>query len=195
MSLKNQYTTADYVQWDEAMSLVRRLYRDGNYKMSLLIGCGCFFGLRYSDLKTLRWEQLINGDSFVIFEHKTGKRREIRINRGIQQHIIDCYRAMGIQDDSLPCFRTRFGSILSVQMANRHLKLIKAKYQVKAKNFSTHSLRKTFGRKVVDMAGSDAEMALIKLSELYNHSSPQITRRYLGLRQEELGELYDSLQF
>ena len=100
-----------------------------------------------------------------------------------------------MKDDAEPCFLNRFGSVLTVQMVNRHFKLIKVKYQVKVKNFSTHSLRKTFGRRVVDMAGADAEMALIKLSELYNHSSPQITRRYLGLRQEELGEVYDSLQF
>ena len=45
------------------------------------------------------------------------------------------------------------------------------------------------------MAGPDAEMALIKLSELVNHSSPSVTRRYLGLRQEELGEVYESLTF
>jgi hypothetical protein len=38
-------------------------------------------------------------------------------------------------------------------------------------------------------------MALIKLSELFNHSSPQITRRYLGIRQEELMEVYESLNF
>jgi hypothetical protein len=45
------------------------------------------------------------------------------------------------------------------------------------------------------MAGSDAEMAIIKLSEIFNHASSLVTRRYLGLRQEELGEVYDSLQF
>ena len=80
-------------------------------------------------------------------------------------------------------------------MVNRHLKKIKTVYQLKAKNVSTHSLRKTFGRRVVDMSGPDAEMALIKLSELFNHSSPSVTRRYLGLRQEELGEVYEALTF
>ena len=195
MALKNQYTTADYIEWDAAMSLVRKLFRDGNYRMSLLIGCGCFFGLRYSDLKTLRWEQLLTSDSFVLCEQKTGKRREIRINKSFQQHIQDCHDALRIKDDTQPCFLTRFGSVLSVQMANRHFKNLKVRYQVKVKNFSTHSLRKTFGRRVVEMAGSDAEMALIKLSEIYNHSTPMVTRRYLGMRQEELGEVYNSLQF
>ena len=37
MSLKYSSTTADYLQWSEAMNLVRKLARDSNYKMSLLI--------------------------------------------------------------------------------------------------------------------------------------------------------------
>ena len=196
MSAKHSYTTADYIEWDVAMNLIRRLFKDGNYTMSLLIGCGCFFGLRFSDLAQLRWEQLLSGDSFAIYERKTGKRREIRINKGFQQHVRDCHEALGIKDDTRPCFLSRFGSVLTIQMVNRHLKTIKVKYQIKVRNFSTHSLRKTFGRRVVDMAGTDAEMALIKLSEIFNHSGgTAITRRYLGLRQEELGEVYDSLNF
>lgn len=195
MAHKHQYTTSDYVEWDVAMNLVRRLYRDGNYRMSLLIGCGCFFGLRYSDLSRLTWEQLLTGNSFTIIEQKTGKRREIRINSGFQAHIKDCHAAMCIQDSKAPCFLNRFGDIMSNQIVNRHFKSIKVRYQIRIRNFSTHSLRKTFGRRVVDMAGADAEMALIKLSEIFNHASPLVTRRYLGLRQEELGEVYDRLQF
>ena len=71
----------------------------------------------------------------------------------------------------------------------------KSKYNLKIEHFSTHSLRKTFGRKVVEQAGENSEMALIKLSELFNHSSPMITRRYLGLRHEELMNVYDELIF
>ena len=56
-------------------------------------------------------------------------------------------------------------------------------------------MRKTLGRKVVEAAGPNAEMALIRLSEMYNHSSPQVTRRYLGLRQQELAGVYDALDF
>ena len=51
------------------------------------------------------------------------------------------------------------------------------------------------GRKVVEQAGENSEMALIKLSELFNHSSPMITRRYLGQRHEELMNVYDELVF
>ena len=50
MSAKHSFTTADDLPWDTMLNLVRRLYKDGNYRMSLLIACGSFFGLRISDL-------------------------------------------------------------------------------------------------------------------------------------------------
>ena len=49
MSLKYSSTTADYLQWSEAMNLIRKLAKDGNYRISLLISLGCFTGLRISD--------------------------------------------------------------------------------------------------------------------------------------------------
>lgn len=197
MSLKHSYTTADYITWDTATNLVRKLFRNGDYRMSLFIGCGIFFGLRVSDLLTLSWNQILSGDEFVIFEKKTDKRRVIRINEGFKAHIADCFQALGIKDINEPCFLNRYGSIISLQMINRNFKAIKVKYQLKIENFSTHSLRKTWARQVYENENSQGrgDMALLKLSEIMNHSCPSITRRYIGLRQQELGEVYDSLQF
>ena len=87
MSLKNSYVTSDYIEWDTMLSLVRKLYRDKEYRMSLLIGCGSFFGLRISDILTLTWSMLLDNEKFVIVEKKTGKRREIKINSNFQKHI------------------------------------------------------------------------------------------------------------
>lgn len=195
MSIKHSTTTADYIEWDTMLNLVRRLFKDGDYRMSLLIGCGSFFGLRISDLLRLTWEMLLSDDNFVITEQKTGKKRTIRINSEFQKHVRDCYNALGIEDISEKCFLSRKGTVFSIQRINTRLKEIKARYSLKIDHISTHSLRKTFGRKVVDLAGENSEMALIKLSELFNHSGPQVTRRYLGLRQEELMEVYSALSF
>jgi integrase len=197
MSLKHTFTTADYITWDTATNLVRKLYRHGDYRMSLLVGCGIFFGLRVSDLLSLNWNQILNGDEFIIYEKKTNKRRVIRINTGFQAHIKDCFNALEIKDADERCFLNRYGGIISLQMINRHLKEIKVKYQLKINNFSTHSLRKTWARKIYENenAAGRGDMALLKLSELMNHSSPAITRRYIGLRQQELGEVYNSLEF
>lgn len=195
MSVKYSTTTADYLEWDTMLNLVRKLFKDGNYRMSLLIGCGCFFGLRISDILSLSWNMLLDSDSFILNEKKTGKNRIIKINDGFQKHIKDCYKVLDIQDKSEKCFVSNKKMVYSVQRINVILKEIKTKYNLKIEHFSTHSLRKTFGRKVVEQAGENSEMALIKLSELFNHSSPMITRRYLGLRHEELMNVYEELVF
>ena len=195
MSLKNSYTTSDYLQWDSATTLVRKLYRDKNYRISLLIGCGIFFGLRISDLLRLTWNMLLNNEAkFVLIEKKTGKRREVKINKEFQKHIKDCHEALNIENMDEPCFLSTKGKPYSVQWINHLLKELKDHYNLKIKHFSTHSLRKTFGRKVFE-SSDNAELALVKLMELFNHSSVSITKRYLGLRQEEILQTYDCLTF
>lgn len=195
MSQKHSYTTADYLTWATMLNLTHRLYKDGKYRMSLLVACGCFFGLRISDLLSLSWEQIL-GESFTLNEKKTGKHREIKVNAGVQEHIKECYKALDIKDPHEKCFLNRYGDVISIQRINVVLKEIKVKYMLKdIQHFSTHSFRKTFGRKVVEMAGENSEMALIKLGEIFNHTSTSITRKYLGLRQQELSEVYESLRF
>ena len=151
MSLKNSYTTSDYLQWDSATTLVRKLYRDKNYRISLLIGCGIFFGLRISDLLRLTWNMLLNSEAkFVLIEKKTGKRREVKINKEFQKHIKDCHEALQIENMDEPCFLSTKVKPYSVQWVNLVLKELKDHYNLKIKHFSTHSLRKTFGRKVFE---------------------------------------------
>lgn len=195
MSRIHSSTTSDYLPWDTMLNLIHKLYRDGNYRLSLLIGCGAFFGLRISDLRNLTWSQLLDGETISINETKTGKHRTIRINSGFRRHILDCYRALGINNSCEKAFISQKGTPYSTQRINILLKEIKTRYGLKIEHFSTHSLRKTFGRRVVEQAGTQSEMALIKLSEIFNHASPMVTRRYLGIRQQELNEVYDSLDF
>lgn len=195
MSRKNSHTTSDALNWNDALNLIHRLYRDGDYRLSLLVGCGCFFGLRISDLRTLRWNMLLEGETFELHEKKTGKYRVVKINQDFQKHIQECYQALGITNSEEYCFLSSKKVVFSTQRINVLLKGLKQRYNLKVGNFSTHTLRKTFGRKVVAMAGENAEVALIKLMELFNHSSLAITKRYLGLRQEELLETYDLLDF
>lgn len=194
MSVKNTTTTADYMEWNSMLNLVHRLYRDKDYTMSLLIGCGAFFGLRISDLLGLTWEMVLS-DTFTLTERKTKKKRTIKVNENFQKHIVDCYKAMAIKDRNDYCFKSKKGTVFSVQRINVKLKYIKVKYGLKINNISTHTLRKTFGRKVFESAGEQSEMALVRLMELFNHSSVAITKRYLGIRQQELMETYSLLEF
>ena len=195
MSLKYSTTTADYLVWSDAMNLIRKLAKDGNYKMSLLIAIGCFTGLRISDILALRWEQILGVDEFTVIEKKTGKQRILRLNPQLRNHIQECYEQIKPIGVKAPILVSQKGTIYTVQTINRILKEVKKKYRLKVKNFSCHSLRKTFGRQVYNMNSENSELALIKLMELFNHSNVAITKRYLGLRQEEILETYDVLSF
>ena len=195
MATRNTNRTSDYMEWNTMLTLIRRLYRDGDYRMSLLIGCGSFFGLRISDLRRLTWAMLLDGDKFTINEQKTGKRRTVKINRDFQKHISDCFKALHIEDRNEKCFLSHKRMVYSTQRINILFKEIKQRYNLKIDHFSTHTMRKTFGRKVFESAGENANMALMRLSELFNHSSPRITKIYLGIREQELLETYDLLDF
>ena len=148
MAARNQYRTSDYMEWDSMLSLIRRLYRDGDYRMSLLIGCGSFFGLRISDLLTLTWTMLLNDDTFVINEKKTGKRRQVKINKDFQKHIKDCHDALNITNDNQKCFLSQKKVVYSTQRINVLFKEIKSKYHLKVEHFSTHSMKNIWAKGV-----------------------------------------------
>lgn len=195
MSVRFSVTTADFLEWGDATRLVRCLYDDEQYTLSLLVACGIFFGLRISDLLTLRWGDVLGAETIQLQEDKTGKMRTIKINPQLQKHIKLCYGKIQPANMMQPCFLSRKNTVYSIQRINTIFKTLKVKYRLNIANFSSHSLRKTFGRRIYDLAGNQSEHALIRLSEVFSHSNTQITRRYLGLKKEEIFELYDSLSF
>lgn len=195
MSQRFSTTTADYLEWSEAMNLIRKLTYDNNYKMSLLVAIGCFSGLRISDILSLRWKQILDTDEYTIVEGKTGKLRTIRINKQLRQHIKECFEAIKPTSITAHILISQKGTVFSIQRINKILKELKKKYRLKIRNFSCHTFRKTFGRQVYNMNSENSELALVKLMEIFNHSSVAITKRYLGLRQEEILETYDCLTF
>jgi len=195
MSLKFSNTTSDFLEWDTMLKLTRSLFNEKNYDMSLLITLGSFWGLRISDLLNLTWTQILNSEQLEIFEKKTGKRRTIKINTQLQKHITECFNAIQPRKIESKCFLSQKGTVYSVQRINVILKELKIKYNLKIDHFSSHSMRKTFGRAVYNNSENNAEFALVKLSELFNHSDVRTTRKYLGLRNDELMEAYDLLKF
>lgn len=195
MSKKYSNTTSDYLTWDQNLNLIRKLYDDKNYKISLLISMGSFFGLRISDLLCLKWEDVLNKDNLVLVEKKTGKTREIKINDQLQRHITDCYDKIKPYKEKEYIFISQKGTVYSIQRINVIFKEIKRKYNLNIQNYSTHSMRKSFGREIFSKSGVNAELALVKLSELFNHSNISTTKRYLGINKEELMQTYDLLEF
>lgn len=195
MSKKFSRTTSDYLDWNEMLNLVRKLNNDGNHKVSLLVALGSFWGLRISDLLKIQWNQILDVEEFTITEKKTGKRRIIRINDQLKQLIRENHDKIQPVTQKSYIFLSQKGGVYSIQRVNVILKELKTKYKLNIKNISSHTLRKTFGRQVFKMSGENSEMALVKLMEIFNHSSLQITKRYLGLKEEEIKETYDLLTF
>lgn len=194
MALKGQYTTADYLQWNEAMMLVKKLYRDGRYRDSILLATGFMTGLRISDILRLTFTDILNDDMLIINEKKTGKRREIPLSKDYKKHIEDCFKAMGLSDTTKPMFLSYQGSVITIQMVNKTLHGLKSQYNLSIEHFTSHSLRKTFARRIYDTA-KDREYALIKLSLVLGHSNCAITRRYLGIKREEILDCYAALDW
>ena len=195
MSAKYSNTTADFLSWDQNLNLIRKLFNDGDYKISLLISLGSFWGLRISDILKIKWQDILDKDGFVLVERKTQKTREIKINPQLKQHIRECYQHIKPRSVDKEIFISQKATIFTVQRINVILKSIKLRYNLKVNNYSTHSMRKTFGREVFSQSGTNAELSLVKLSQLFNHSSVMVTRRYLGISRDELLQTYDTLSF
>src|SRR5664280_1274436 len=139
MSAKFSTTTADYLEWNQSMNLIRNLYNDGDYKISLLVSFGSFWGLRISDILSLKWEQVYDLDEFELVEKKTKKSRTIKINTQLKSHIEDCYQKIRPRTLDEFIFTSQKGSVYSIQRINVILKDMKVKYNLKIKNFSSHS--------------------------------------------------------
>ena len=183
----NRLTKSDYIDFDKCLNTGRRLINsDKQSVIGLYIIVSIYTGLRISDVLRLKWSDLMKED-LVIKEKKTKKLRTIKINSTIHS-VLSKFNLNG-EDDFI--FKSQKGSVFSIQQINRVLKEI-FKIESKHLNISSHSLRKSFGRRVYEN-NNESEKSLVYLSELFNHTSLSITRKYLGIRQEELNEIYLSL--
>lgn len=184
------------MDWNEAMLVIDRMAADGKHRDALLIAAGCYLGLRVSDLLQLRWIDLLT-DEFVLTERKTGKSRTLRVNTNLQKFAAACRKALGHPAaDSFVFVAEGKEKPITRQAVDKILKMAKMKYHIKsAKNFSSHSLRKTFGRRVwlQECDRGRGDEALLLLADVFGHSNIAITKRYLGIRKEEILSVYDSL--
>lgn len=183
MSIKNSTTTADYIDFDKATGTANKLLKESK---TLILGRYIIIaintGLRSGDILQLTFKDLL-GDTLTIVEGKTGKKKVIALN--------DAIRAIVPADATGDLFLTQKGSTITIQHLNRQLKEVFAK-ESKTLNISSHSLRKAFGRRVF-FNNNESEKALVYLMELFNHSTLTMTRKYLGIRQEELNDIYLNL--
>ncbi len=160
----------------------------------LPVSVGSYTGLRISDLLKLRWVDVINKESIELIEGKTKKHRKIQLNPALVEIITRLHVKMDIKDDQELLFINRFKSkAINIQYVNRKLKEISKKYLSGNKiSYSSHSFRKTLGRRIWTI-NDFSEKSLLLLSELFGHSSIKITKIFLGIRREEIGDVYLNL--
>ncbi len=196
MSKKGQITTTTYMDWNDFISVITRLEKDEDYKFCLLISIGVFTGLRISDLLTLTYSDLLSGETFTINEQKTKKTRSIKINKDLKEIVQRIVKKTNSSNLNELIFINKYGTkSIDKSYVNVKLKEIMSKYRVKLEgNVSTHTFRKTLGRRVMEVNNYSNE-SLVLLMELFGHSNMSITKRYLGIREQEIHNVYDSLTF
>ncbi|WP_420460078.1 tyrosine-type recombinase/integrase [Neolewinella sp.] len=185
------------LRWTQANTLIKGLMADRRYNTALLIGAGIYFGLRIGDILQLRWDQ-IQADQFVIKEGKTGKERMVDVHGNFLKLARRVGGLVKISADhpGLVFVHQRSDGdrekSISVTAANKRIRKAFATYGIDSQNASSHTLRKTFGRRIYENNGQ-SEHALILLSHIFGHRDIGVTRRYIGLTQETISNAYLTL--
>ncbi len=180
----------------------------GRYRDNMLFIVGINVGLRVSDLRMLRFSDLINPDftfkdSFPVFEKKTRNTRKRKTNRyiTINEAVMDAVTLFlaNTPGVSLSDFMFRSESNrgcnvnapLSIKSIDRILKGVAADLGITTR-VSTHTLRKTFAYWTMVLGNNDQRQLLL-LQKMFNHSSPAQTLTYIGLDRDEMAKTYKSL--
>lgn len=195
MGLKNQITTSDHLKYDEYLKLLDGLHRDEEYFFELYARLSFCTACRASDVLNFRWQDVVGVKKCTVVEKKTGKTRVVPFNDTVQAKILQLYRLMGEPKlNQFVFFNPYKERAVTIQYINQHLKKLKYKYGLSIEHFSTHTFRKTFGRYVYDIHNHSAE-SLLLLNKIFRHSNIDITKRYIGITQDEINEVFDSIAF
>lgn len=146
-------------------------------------------GLRISDLLSLNRNDVrdINNNMkshITIVEKKSKKEKRFPICNGLYFELEKYTRNMKFGEF---LFKSQIGvnSPITTVQAYRIIKA--AANSIGLENIGTHSMRKTFGyfhyQQYHDIA---------MLQSIFNHSSPSITLRYIGISQEEIDKSYSN---
>lgn len=194
MAKKGVLTKADYLPYEEYKAVLNKLHEDGKYRDELYFIVAFSTALRISDILSLRWEDILGKDRITKTEQKTGKTRMIRMNTAVQNKIAELYGLLRSPRKSYFLFKDNAISPITSQAINKRLKAIRDKYNLSITNFSSHTFRKTFGRYVYEKKGKTEE-SLLLLCSILNHSNPSVTKRYIGLRDDEINSVFDEIEF
>ena len=193
--------TAQPVRNEEDLNRFKEYYKVTcpNKRNYLLVVMGLNTALRISDILKLQWDDVYDferqkyREHLSIIEQKTDKSSLILINHNVRealmeykQHLEEQGRTIGAEDFLFENSREKEHPISRVQ-AFRIIKKVADACQLDGV-ISCHSLRKTFGYHAWQQGTSPA-----LLMNIYNHSSFQVTIRYLGIEQDDRDSIFRNI--
>ena len=178
------------IRKEEDLQRFKNYYLEkGNMRNYLLIVVGLNTALRIGDVLKLKWEDVYDEHwgrfrrHLHVVEQKTGKQNYIALNDCIISTLEQCYHGQK-GEEYLFCTNRHVNQPISRSQAWRIIRKA-AEETGQDEHISCHSLRKTFGYHAWKQGVSPVMLMMI-----YNHSSYQITRRYLGIVQEEKDDVF-----
>jgi integrase len=153
----------------------------------LLFVCGTNTGLRISDLLKLRAGDVqrkgakggaVARKYIVVKETKTRKRKFVPITPKLKRALLEYCEDLGPRAF---LFRSRQGGNRPIGRTRAYQILREAAERHGLDNIGTHTLRKTFGYHFYQQ---NKDVAL--LQNIFNHSSPAETLRYIGIDQDHV---------
>lgn len=157
----------------QAMKEYLKEWNERNYIMFLL---GINSGLRISDIINLRVKD-VQGWYIKTKELKTGKPLKRKMTPVLKKEIRNYVEGKPLHHY---LFQSRNGKNQPIARNTAYLIIKLAAEELGIDNVGTHTMRKTFGyhyyKKTKDIA---------TLMVLFNHASPAITLRYIGIRQDQ----------
>lgn len=160
-------------------------------RIYLLFMTGIYTGLRISDLVRLQVRHVNSGDKIRLKETKTGKKTVIKINQILRIIFDERLNGMKESDYLFPSRQAdRKGNKkpITTHTAEADMKIIADRFGITFP-FNCHSLRKTFGYWHYRQWG-DIET----LRQTFNHSTQAVTRRYIGIDEEERNRKVEGLR-
>lgn len=149
----------------------------------LLFTVGTNCGLRISDILNLNVSDVFNKKYIDIIEKKTGKAKRFPINSKLKPMFNKISEGRNLNE---PLFLSVFHNRMERTQCYRIIKSACHQAGLECK-IGTHTLRKTFGyhhyQKFKDV---------VVLQKIFNHSSPQITLRYIGIDQDIIDNSYNN---
>lgn len=167
----------------------------GKIRDYTLFVVGINTALRIGDILSLKWGDVYDfrtknfRSNVLVKEKKTGKSNCVALNKSAVAALSRLFSTEGGMSADIYIFRSRKGHNRPISR-NRAYVIFASVSEVLAgiAKFSCHSLRKTFGYHAW-RAGTPC----VLLMAIYNHSSYNITRHYLGIDQQEKDEVYKKI--